>query len=689
MPFYGMSPGLRGTRDAFSRELSMCGIAGIFHYGGGRAVDLKVLAAMRDTMVHRGPDGEGLWISSDGRAGLAHRRLSIVDLQPAAAQPMSNEDGSCWVSFNGEIYNHLELREQLITCGHRFQTHHSDTEVLVHGYEQWGIDGLLKRLKGMFAFSLYDDAKAELFLVRDRVGIKPLYFSLLAETLLFASEIKALFEFPGLRPAMSKGAMYHYLSFLTTPAPMTMFQQVYKLPAGHYLRMSGKGKLEATRYWDALPGNGIDPAELKGLSDKAVEDFYIRGIRRRLEKSVERRMMADVPYGAFLSGGIDSTTNVALMSRFSERPIRTFTVGYSDHKYLNELDYARKAADCFRTEHEEVMIGESDMISYLDEMVYYQDEPIADWVCIPMYFVSKLARKHGVKVVQVGEGADEQFAGYQGYLDFLNLSERYCRPFRRFLPGAAQQALAGVASVLGGAFPSWGSKADIIRRAANGEETFWTGATLFWETQKRGLLKTGRWHTETVPEELLECGLLSASWLEEDSFEVIRNFRDNASRRAPAADELTRMIYNEFKLRLPELLLMRVDKITMSASLEARVPYLDHELVEFTMDIGSRWKIGNNSPKRLLKAAVRDLIPDEIIDRPKMGFGAPMKEWLRADFGREVKERLRTSSLLDEGDFNRARVDWLFTKHDRGKDMSSYIWALYNLSTWYARWIGK
>lgn len=667
----------------------MCGIAGIYHHGGSRAVDLNILAAMRDTMVHRGPDGEGLWISPDGRAGLAHRRLSIVDLQQAAAQPMPNEDGSCWVSFNGEIYNHLELRDQLLGAGHRFHTHHSDTEVLVHGYEQWGIDGLLERLKGMFAFALYDHAKAELFLVRDRVGIKPLYFSLLGGTLLFASEIKALFQFPGLRPAMSRSAMYHYLSFLTTPAPMTMFQQVYKLPAGHYLKMSGKGKLEAKRYWDAVPGMGIDPGELKGLSGKAVEDFYIRGIRRRLEKSVERRMMADVPYGAFLSGGIDSTTNVALMNRFSERPVKTFTVGYSDHKYLNELDYARKAATCLNTEHQEIVIGQSDMVSYLDDMVYHQDEPLADWVCIPLYFVSKLAREHGVKVVQVGEGADEQFAGYQGYLDFLNLSRRYCRPFSRFLPEAAQQALATVAGALGNAFPAWGSKADIIRRAANGRETFWTGATLFWETQKRGLLKKENSSWEKVPEELLECGLLPASWLQEDSFEVIRDFRDRMIRHAPDADELTRMIYNEFKLRLPELLLMRVDKITMSTSLEARVPFLDHELVEFTMDIGSRWKIGNNSPKRLLKAAVRGLIPDEIIDRPKMGFGAPMNEWLRADFGHEVKERIHSSSLLKEGRFNRARIDWFFKTHRSGKDMSSYIWAIYNLSSWYDRWLGK
>lgn len=661
----------------------MCGIAGIYHYGNDRQVVAGVLLAMRDAMIHRGPDGAGIWISSDRKAGLAHRRLSIIDLQETAAQPMCNEDGSLWLSFNGEIYNHMDLRLQLLKRGHRFRTSHCDTEVLLHGFEEWGIEGLLARVKGMFAFTLFDCAHASLYMVRDRIGIKPLYFSLHSGSLLFASEIKALLRYPGLPVGMSARAMYHYLSFLATPAPLTMYEGIYKIPAGHYLKMSAHGKLEACRYWDALPGRGIDPSELKGLSQEAIEQFYIDGIRRRLEKSVEEHMMSDVPYGAFLSGGIDSTTNVALMSRFTDRPVKTFTVGFKDHRYLNELDYARKAASHFKTEHHEVLIDERDMMGYLDDMVYHQDEPIADWVCIPLYFVSRLARENGVKVVQVGEGADEQFAGYEGYLDFLDIDRRYYEPFRRWVPSPLRLALAIGAQSAASLIPSWGSKADLIHRAAHGRETFWTGATLFWETQKRLLVNKGDFPEEKVPSEMIECGLLPVSYLELDSFEVIRGFRDRIDDLRPGAGRLTRMIYNEFKLRLPELLLMRVDKIAMSTSLEARVPFLDHELVQFTMDIGSRWKIGNNRPKLLLRKAVQGWIPDEIIHRPKMGFGAPMKEWLKSDFGRHVKNRLDASHVQRSGLFDKTAIDALFREHKKNKDMSPYLWSLYNLAMWH------
>lgn len=665
----------------------MCGIAGVYHYASSGVVDESSLIAMRDTMAHRGPDDAGVWVAPHRRAGLAHRRLSIIDLQHNAAQPICNEDGTVWITFNGEIYNHGELRKQLLRGGHRFVTHHSDTEVLVHGFEEWGIDGLIRRLKGMFAFAVFDVRGSILYLVRDRVGIKPLYFSLRQGILLFASEIKALFQYPCLDPEMSSRAMYHYLSFLTAPAPMTLFKDVYKLPAGHLLRIEDHGRLKARRYWDALPGAGIAPGALNSLSAGAREDFYIEGIRTKLEQAVQRRMMADVPYGAFLSGGIDSSTNVAMMKRFTDRPIRTFTVGFSDHGYLNELEYARKVAEHFKTDHHQVLIGEKEMTGYLDNMVYHQDEPIADWVCIPLYFVARLARENGVKVIQVGEGADEQFAGYQGYLDFLRLAQTYWRPFTEYLPAGLQQTAASAARRLARRFPSLASRADIVHRAAHGREPFWTGATLFWETQKEALINKDAFPNETVDEELLASGLLSPAYATTDSFEIIRSFRDRIDACCPQADALTRMIYNEFKLRLPELLLMRVDKITMSTSLEARVPFLDHELVEFTMDIGMQSKIGSETPKRLFKSAVKGLIPDEIIDRPKMGFGAPMKDWLRGPFGTAVQGRLSSSPVMTSGMFNPRFIDWLFAAHQSNRDMSSYIWALYNLSAWHDRWI--
>ena len=658
----------------------MCGIAGELHLDGSVIKDELDLLAMRDALVHRGPDGAGLWLSSDRRAGLVHRRLSIVDLGPEAAQPMGNENGSIQVTFNGEIYNHLELRSQLQSRGHRFKTDHSDTEVLVHGFEEWGIDGLLERLMGMFAFGLYNENDGSLYLVRDRVGIKPLYFTFSAGILLFASEIKALLKHNKIKAKLSHTATYHYYSFLTTPAPLTMFQGIYKIPAGFFLKMPVSGKLEASRYWDALPGRGIDASEIAGLSVKAREEFYVKGVRSRLEKAVERRMMADVPYGAFLSGGIDSSSNIALMAKHTDKAINTFTVGFSDYTYLNELGHARKVAKHFGTEHNEVEISATDMMGYLDEMVYQQDEPIADWVCIPLHFVSKLAHDKGIKVVQVGEGADEQFAGYQHYQDYLDLYSKYWRPFRRYLPGVLQRFAAYIAGSAARGIPRLETYADIIQRAAYDKEHFWTGATLLWESQKGSVFQKNRFESEEIPGFLKESGLLPASYLEHDSSQIIRSFRERLDQFGEQTDVLNRMIYNEFKLRLPELLLMRVDKISMGSSLEARVPFLDHELVEFTMDIGMDDKLKTGA-KSILKKAVRGLIPDEVIDRPKMGFGAPMKDWLKGEFGRQAEESILKNMMVVESLVDRDAIKKQFKIHRGGKqDHSGFLWALYNQS---------
>jgi len=661
----------------------MCGITGIFHYRCDKTVNPDVLINMRDAMVHRGPDGKGTWISPNRKVGLGHRRLAIVDLQAAASQPMTNTDASVWVVFNGEIYNHLELRRELTHCGYQFSSDHSDTEVLLHGYLHWGIDGLIKRLVGMFAFALYSCKEDALYLVRDRIGVKPLYFSLNQGTLLFGSEIKAITRYPGIEKNLAPRAMYHYLSFLATPAPMTMFEGIFKIPAGYYLKFKTNEKMIAQQYWDALPGSGIDPSELKGLSKKAKEDFYVQGVRKRLDKAVQRRMMSDAPYGAFLSGGIDSSANVALMSKYTDKPIKTFTVGFKDHKYLNELGYARKVAKHFKTDHHEILIDEQDMMGYIENMVYHQDEPLADWVCIPLYFVSKLAYDEGVKVVQVGEGADEQFSGYQGYIDFLNLYYKYWLPYRKHIPKSLQKISAKASQVLAAGFPSLGNYADIAERACYDREHFWTGATLFWETQKRPLVNSSNLGVEHVPQEILESGLFPESFLRADSFEIIRSFRDKIDKKCPNSDVLTRMIYNEFKQRLPELLLMRVDKISMSTSLEARVPFLDHELVEFTMDIPMEYKIGNGDPKRLLKKAVRGLIPDEIIDRPKMGFGAPMKDWLHGDFGVKLRSKIANSELVKNNLLILPELERLQASHGVGTtDNASYLWAVFNLVVW-------
>lgn len=666
----------------------MCGIAGIFRFRGERSVSHDVLTRMRDMMVHRGPDGAANWISPDASVGLAHRRLSIIDLSSAATQPMSNEDETVWVVFNGEIYNHLELRRELVQAGHIFRTDHSDTEVLVHGYEQWGIDGLLQRLAGDYGIALWDERNRKLFLFRDRAGVKPLYFSLQGGAILFASEIKGILAYPGVERDIDPIAMYHYFSFMTTPAPLTMFKGVFKLPAGHCLEIDRAGTLRATRYWDAMPGQAIDRDRLARMDWPEREQYYIAGIRERLMGAVEKRMMSDVPFGVFLSGGIDSSTNVALMSRLMDRPVDTFTIGFKDHQHLNELDEARLVARQFKTNHHEVMIDESDMRGYLDDLIYHQDEPIADCVCVPLYFVSKLAKDSGVTVVQVGEGSDEQFCGYAGYMSYLELYRKYWRPFRQFLPWPLQRATAGMAGLLAELRPSFRFYADIIDRASRNREHFWTGASGLPENMKGQLIDRAALDPEGYPEELIASGLLPRTYEMADTFNVVHSFGREIDTRHPGQDVLTRMIYSELKLRLPELLLMRVDKIAMSVSLEARVPFLDHELIEFSMDIPMEDKIHGNTAKYILKKAVEGIIPDEIIYRKKMGFGAPITQWLRSDFGRQAESTVMSSRLMQRGYFNRDYVQTMFNDHrQERRDNSQYLWMVLNLVAWYDYWI--
>ncbi len=668
----------------------MCGIVGTLLLHGSSQVDAATLIRMRDSMIHRGPDSGGIWISPENYVGLAHRRLSIVDLDTSAEQPMTNEDSSIHIVFNGEIYNHNFLRQQLIQYGHRFKTNHSDTEVLVHGYEQWGLNGLLDQIHGDFAFAIWDSSKKKLLIARDRVGVKPFYFHLGDNQFLFASEIKAILANPEVKRDVEPIAMYHYLSFLTTPAPLTMFKGIYKLPAGHAMTVDLHGVIRTWRYWDAVPGRGIPKEETLGLTDQAKEEFYVKGIRQRLESSIERRMMSDVPFGVFLSGGVDSSTNVALMSQLMDRPVDSFTVGFKDYDHLNELQYADQISSQFKTNHHQILIDENDMIGYLDQLIHHQDEPIADWVCIPLYFVSKLARDNGTTVIQVGEGSDEQFCGYTSYMEYLKLYHKYWSPFQSYLPKIIQHLVAGSAKTIAKHKTGLSMYADIIDRAARNREHFWSGATVFWDSLKSQLVtQTADWSSD-IPEAIKNSGLLPDSYLQTDTYNIITSFLEPFDRDYPNQDALTRMIYSEFKLRLPELLLMRVDKITMSESLEARVPFLDHDLIQFTMDIPEQWKTRNSEPKYLLKKAVEGLLPNNIIYRKKMGFGAPMADWLRGDFGKHVECSVLSSTLLQRGHFNLNYIRRLFDYHRSGKgDSSLYLWTLFNLTSWYDYWISE
>lgn len=653
----------------------MCGIAGLLIPDSatdkGRDAMAASVRAMAVSMAHRGPDGDGVWVADNARVGLGHRRLSIVDLDNAAAQPMRNEDGSIWITYNGEVYNHAALRRELTAAGHRFATDHSDTEVLVHGYEEWGVKGLVARLEGMFAFAIWDGPRQRLSLARDRIGIKPIYFTRAAGDFRFASEIKALLVDGAVPRDVEPAALNHYLSFMVTPAPLTMFKGVFKLPAGHVMEIEADGSVRAERYWDAVPGNVETPTSFAECA---------KGVRGHLEAAIEKRMMADVPFGVFLSGGIDSTANVALMSQFMDRPVDTFTVGFKDHERLNELDYANLAAKSFKTHHHEVLIGEDDMVGYLDALVHQQDEPIADWVCVPLYFVSKLARDNGVPVVQVGEGSDEQFAGYDSWMTYLK-THRSIWPLAKALPSGLGQLASRMAAAVGR-----DKEAEVLRRAATGRELFWSGANAFWNVHKERIGLNVDTNSDFAW--LQEAGLDVAGLTNQDTGAVVDAYLQPFDDRFPGCDQLTRMIHAEFRLRLPELLLMRVDKITMSTSVEGRVPFLDHALVDYTMNIPQSVKLAGGGQKALLKEALAGLLPAEIVNRPKMGFAAPMREWLQGDFGRKAEAAVLGSALLRDGVMNRDVIASMFRAHRDGRqDNALHLWTLFNLTAWHDHWI--
>ena len=661
----------------------MCGIAGLLYprelqNPGPDNMNLQ-LRSMANAMEHRGPDGEGFWQSPDTRIGLAHRRLAIIDLSPDAAQPMTSGDDRIWATFNGEIYNHMILRHELENMGHRFQTDHSDTEVLIHGYRAWGIEGLANRLEGMFALAIWDMDRQVMSLLRDRIGIKPIYFTRAGGVFRFASEIKSLFADPTVPRRMEPNALGHYLSFMVTPAPLTLFADIFKLPAAHIMEVDAHGKISARRYWDAVPGKGAD----HGASD----DVLAAGILERLEAAIEKRMMSDVPFGVFLSGGIDSSANVALMDRVSSSPIETFTVGFNDHTQLNELDYARKIAEQFKTNHHEVLVNSSDMQGYLKELIHQQDEPIADWVCVPLYFVSKLAKDSGVTVVHVGEGSDEQFCGYDSWMSYLNAHASFWQTYNKITPAPLRRAIAAMASRGAPTKRAKGAQiAEALLRAGTGRELFWSGANAFWNVHKSRISAAAQ---ETGPwSELSAMGFDIAGLEDADSGAVVDGYFSTLDRDHPGHDFLMRMSYAEFRQRLPELLLMRVDKITMSTSVEGRVPFLDHALVDYSMDIPQEVKVRGGVKKAVLKTALKGIIPDDIIHRPKMGFAAPVANWLRDDFGHEVEHDLLASPLVKDGLLKAQPITELLAEHRAGHaDHALHIWTLFNLTSWHDHWI--
>ena len=637
----------------------MCGICGAVGITDEFQVSPEVVARMRDTMVHRGPDDAGAVNLSEQRVALGHRRLSIIDLSTAGRQPMSNEDGSVWLVFNGEIYNHEQLRQSLVSAGHRYRSH-TDSETIIHLYEEEG-PRCVEHLHGMFALGIWDTKRRELFLARDRLGVKPLYYAQPPGGFLFASEIKALIAHPALHPDIDLTAFQHYLTFVSTPAPLTMFAGVYKLAPAERMTVSATGTVQRDYYWTPLSQTAS--AQVPECSEEELEQRLLE----LLAASIRKRMMSDVPYGVYLSGGVDSSTNVALMAQMTDRPVRTYSIAFADDQSSNELAYARRVSAHFRTDHHEVTIGVKEAEAFVPQMVFHQDEPIADWVCVPLHFVSKLAREDGTIVVQIGEGSDELFHGYDFYLSAARHYERWFGPIQR-IPSPLRRALGSAAAEASFRLGRGFNYASFLAAAAAGRIPFWGGGICYPEPFKRRLLCDGQPRV--------------------DSYEVVARFWRQSASELEAPDLLQRMSYLELKQRLAETLLMRVDKMTMASSVEGREPFLDHELVQFVLALPPQFKVRDGVGKYLLKKAVAPMLPDGIAYRPKQGFTAPVSAWFRGEFGRRAQEAIRCSSLAERGLLDYALVDRLWSAHRAGRgDWSYQLWNLYNVSVWHDRWI--
>ena len=621
----------------------MCGFAGIVHFDSDRPVDLDRLRRMRDVLSHRGPDGAGLFI--DGPVGLSHRRLAIVDVSSAGEQPMTNEDGSVWIAFNGEIYNHASLRPGLETKGHRYRSR-CDTETIIHQYEEDG-DACVEKLHGMFAFAIWDKKKQELLLARDRLGIKPLYYASTGSELVFGSEIKSLFASGCVRATFNEEVLPEFLSTRFVSGADTFFHGVRKLLPGHVLTWSAEKGIRTRRYWQL-------PAPSSDVSDIPFE-AQAKDLRARLEASVESHLMSDVPLGVFLSGGLDSSALAAMMSRQVRDPIQSFSVGFAEAE-ANELPYARTVAKAIGATHRDVTVTPSDFFEALPHLVWHEDEPIAFPSSVPLYFVAKLARNH-VKVVLTGEGADELFLGYNRYRVTM-WNDRLGRPYWAAMPAALRTQVRRMVQAL----PS--------RLGRVGERTF-----LALDPGIRSLfLENFAVHTEDVQRTLLARPEMLAR---RDPYGVQMQCYADAE-----GDILDRMSRTDLQTYLHELL-MKQDQMSMAASIESRVPFLDDSLVEHVAALPSDLKVRMWQTKAIFREAVRDIIPAEILTRKKMGFPVPVGRWLRNDFWPVVHEFVLSPRATSRGYFDRASLARMADEHRSGRGKhGDRLWLLVNLEIW-------
>jgi asparagine synthase (glutamine-hydrolysing) len=617
----------------------MCGIAGQFLID--RNAEPARIRAMCDLIRHRGPDDDGYHL--DGGCGLGMRRLSIIDLS-TGHQPISNEDGSVWVVFNGEIYNYQELRQNLIRQGHVFKTN-SDTETLVHLYEQEGVEGIAK-LRGMFAYAIWDARRRSLLLARDRFGKKPLYYACLANGIHFGSELKCLAP-AGVPFDLDQQALKLFFQFTYIPDPWTPYRAVRKLAPGCWLRYNADGSVEQGRYW-TLPAPTAEP-------EPGFTDEHARAqVRELFDESVRIRMLADVPLGAFLSGGIDSSSVVASMALQSDEPVKTFSIGFEESAF-NELPYARMVADQYKTEHHEILVR-PDSIDLLSRLVRHFDEPFGDSSAIPTYLVSEFAVRH-VKVALSGDGGDELFAGYD---NFFNV-ERH--RWMDAVPGGARNAISWIAGQL--PYSAYGK--NYLRMLSRGSalERYFENATAPYFLRTRllepdwMLPADGAWLTRTLGHCLLPDG----------------------------ADALTQALYFEATAKLTGDMLVKVDRMSMANSLEVRCPMLDHELAALAARIPHRWKMRNGVGKQIFIDAVGDRLPRELLHRPKMGFGVPLPMWFRGPLRDFLRDHLTSRAFLDRGIVSRGFLEHLLDEHSSGRrNNHHWLYMLLMLELWFREW---
>jgi len=620
----------------------MCGICGKINFDPDHAPDRALIERMCSVLRHRGPDDSGVHIA--GRAALGHCRLSIIDLSAAGHQPMCNEDGSVWVVHNGEVYNFPELRAELQAKGHRFSSD-TDTEVIIHLYEDMG-PACVERLRGMFAFAVWDGRTQELFCARDRVGKKPLLYAETGDGFAFASEMKALVQDPAISRDINFEALHHYLTYQYVPGPHTIFKQIRKLPPAHTLTLKN-GRISIRRYWDL-------PYEPK--TEKVDETELVERFSAVFQGAVRIRLRSDVPLGAFLSGGLDSSAVVAQMSALMDRPVKTFAIGFEDQDF-NELPYARQVADLFGCEHTEYIV-KPDALQVLPNIIRHYDEPYADPSCVPTWYVAELTRRH-VTVALNGDGGDESFAGYERY---------YANLMAARVPGLMCAPLRSLARFL----PHRQARWSLLRRA----KRFLGGLHADPAQRYIGWLC---YFTEEMKHDLYDPAFARAL----GSCDSVKLMADALQRcRAPAL--LDRTLCADVALYLPYDLLVKVDIACMAHALEARSPFLDHELMEFVACLPVSMKLRGSVSKYCLKKAFEKKLPPAILHRKKMGFGVPLQRWFREELRQPVHDVLLSSRTASRGYFRRTAVEKLLREHMQGNADHSYrLWALFYLELWH------